>query len=633
MIKYYVFILQIFLISSISFSQSNPLPFGRTTLFAGSGSCAICHTGDGVVLTQNGVDVSPPTYWRSTMMANASKDPFWRAMVSEEIHTFPQLQQVIESTCTKCHSPMGFTEAMFDGHENYSIAEMKVDPVANDGVSCTVCHQINKDNFGTQQSFSGNYIINHDSTIYGPYENPETTAMISSFSYKPVYTTHMNESELCATCHTLFTPYINNQGEIAGTFAEQTPYIEWENSTYSLQGIQCQDCHLPKIYDPIDIASIPPTHTELRSPYWEHNFVGANAYMLQVLRNNITNLGLTASQENFDSTIVRAEDNLMNKALELSVSTEYKNDSLNIFVNIENKAGHKLPTGIPFRRMWIHLTVKDQSDNVLFESGAWDSQGKLLELDNSYEPHYNIITKQDQVQIYEGVLVDVDNSVTHTLLRASGYIKDNRIPPKGFLTTHESYDTTAIIGEALLDPDFNKTNGIEGSGADIVEYKIPASLSTNYKIKAEICLQTIKPGIAEHLASIDETDINQFVNIYNDIPNIPVIMKSVSLAVVTDVPEEASIKKGFYLSQNYPNPFNPSTIINYTLPQQSEVSLVVYDLLGNRVVELFSKVQSAGTYNFEFNTKKYPGKFASGIYYYKIQAGSYSETKKMVILK
>ena len=87
----------------ILFAQSDPLPFGRTTLFAGSGICEVCHASDGVVMTVNGLDVSPISHWRSTMMANATKDPFWRAVVAEEVHRFPTLQQTIETTCTKCH--------------------------------------------------------------------------------------------------------------------------------------------------------------------------------------------------------------------------------------------------------------------------------------------------------------------------------------------------------------------------------------------------------------------------------------------------------------------------------------------------------------------------------------------------
>ncbi|HKB86049.1 MAG TPA: hypothetical protein VKD08_07780, partial [Ignavibacteriaceae bacterium] len=115
-----------------------PLPTENSIIFSGSGNCADCHTGNGDVLSLNGVDISPPTYWRSTMMANSSKDPLWRAMVSEEVTEFPSLKDTIETLCTKCHAPMGYTEAIYQGHKSYSIAELRADPLANDGVSCTV---------------------------------------------------------------------------------------------------------------------------------------------------------------------------------------------------------------------------------------------------------------------------------------------------------------------------------------------------------------------------------------------------------------------------------------------------------------------------------------------------------------
>ncbi len=632
---------------NISIAQGLPLPFGRTVMFSGSGNCAMCHTGDGNVLSQNGADISPPTYWRSTMMANSSKDPFWRAVVAEEVHNYPQLQQTIETTCTRCHAPMGYTEAIYNGQTNYSMAELKLDPIANDGVSCTACHQIKSTNFGNPNSYSGHYIIENDSIIYGPYENPETTVMNMVVNFLPVYSTHMNSSELCATCHTLFTPYLDNQGQIAGQFPEQTPYLEWKNSVYSTQNVQCQDCHLPVTYEPIDIATIPPSHQVLRSPYWKHEFVGGNVYMLNLMKNNINDLGITASAEDFDSTIARAELNLTQKAIELDVTNQVENDSLNIFIKLTNKAGHKLPSGIPFRRMWIHLEVKDATGNVVFESGKWDSNGEIVGLNSDYEPHYNIIRDENEVQIYEGVMIDVDGNVTNRLLRASQYIKDNRIPPAGFTSSHPSYDTTKIYGDALIDPDFNRENGIEGSGSDIVTYRIPVLPNTNYNITAEICFQSIKPKVVDYLAVINEPDITQFVGMYNQLPNIPFIMQSVQRTVITDVEDSFSTITNFILEQNYPNPFNPSTKIKFSVPyefnskeqvasgRKTHVNLSVYDMLGNLVATLVDEEKAPGTYEIEFTTESISknSKLASGIYLYKIRAGAFVETKKMVLLR
>ena len=535
---------------------------------------------------------------------------------------------------------MGYTEAIFNGATNYSMAQMKADPIANDGVSCTVCHQIKPDNFGMQTSYSGHYEINPDSIIYGPYQNPELQRNVAYVSFFTRFTlTHMNQSELCATCHTLFTPYLDNQGQIAGEFPEQTPYIEWKNSIYPAQNTQCQDCHMPMITDSVDIASIPPMHQVYRSPFWKHVFVGGNVYMLRMLKDNISPLGLTASAENFDSTIVRAEENLTKKAIDLYITTTYENDSLNVFVKIENKTGHKIPSGIPFRRMWIHLKVTDPSNNVVYESGNYNGLGEITGLDTDYEPHYDLITNEDEIQIYEGVMVDVDLAVTNTLLRASQYIKDNRIPPKGFTTTHPSYDTTAIFGSAVSDPNFNKENSTEGTGSDIVNYRFPVTNETTYKVFAEVCFQTIKPRVVEQFATISEPDITQFVGMYDNLPNIPFILKSDSLNVfVSDVADDLSTIKDFKLSQNYPNPFNPSTKINYQIQLASKVSLKIFDVLGNEVATLVDENNSAGSYEISFDASSL-NVISSGVYFYKLEAtpnnGSniFREVRKMILLK
>ncbi len=85
----------------------------------------------------------------------------------------------------------------------------------------------------------------------------------------------------------------------------------------------------------------------------------------------------------------------------------------------------------------------------------------------------------------------------------------------------------------------------------------------------------------------------------------------------------------FELSQNYPNPFNPSTQISYTVPQKSQVTLKVFNLLGMEVATLFSGVQEAGKHEVAFNASN----FASGVYFYRLQAGSVSITRKMVFVK
>ncbi len=94
-------------------------------------------------------------------------------------------------------------------------------------------------------------------------------------------------------------------------------------------------------------------------------------------------------------------------------------------------------------------------------------------------------------------------------------------------------------------------------------------------------------------------------------------------------PRRCGRRSSFILSQNYPNPFNPTTTINYAIPKSSFVTIKVYDLLGNEVAALVSGMKASGNYKVEFNASK----LSSGVYFYRIQAGSFVKTKKLILLK
>ncbi len=89
----------------------------------------------------------------------------------------------------------------------------------------------------------------------------------------------------------------------------------------------------------------------------------------------------------------------------------------------------------------------------------------------------------------------------------------------------------------------------------------------------------------------------------------------------------------FTLAQNYPNPFNPSTVIQYQIPKNEFVTLKIYDLLGKEVATLISGQKDAGSYQVEFNADNLPNKITSGIYFYTLKAGNFSQTKKLVLMK
>jgi hypothetical protein len=106
------------------------------------------------------------------------------------------------------------------------------------------------------------------------------------------------------------------------------------------------------------------------------------------------------------------------------------------------------------------------------------------------------------------------------------------------------------------------------------------------------------------------------------------IIYKISLGA-SDAEGEEQLEKNYRLGQNYPNPFNPSTTISFTLPQKELVSIAVTDVLGNEVTRLVNEEKTAGAHTVSFNAAALP----SGIYFYTIRAGKYSDTRKMILMR
>jgi hypothetical protein len=105
-------------------------------------------------------------------------------------------------------------------------------------------------------------------------------------------------------------------------------------------------------------------------------------------------------------------------------------------------------------------------------------------------------------------------------------------------------------------------------------------------------------------------------------------------STILSVDDIISELTNFSLAQNYPNPFNPSTMISYQLPVGGDVTLKIYDILGNEIATLVNEYKPAGRYQIEFNS--HSGKvrnLTSGVYFYQIKAGEFIQTKKMILLK
>jgi hypothetical protein len=122
---------------------------------------------------------------------------------------------------------------------------------------------------------------------------------------------------------------------------------------------------------------------------------------------------------------------------------------------------------------------------------------------------------------------------------------------------------------------------------------------------------------------------NDSIYMYNNSKNISRLIITAFAEIITDVNNERGIPVGYSLSQNFPNPFNPTTAISYQLPAYSHVMIKVYDLLGREVSTLVNENKPAGNYSVQFNA----GKLTSGVYFYRMESGSFSQTKKLLLLK
>ncbi len=508
-------------------AQDTPLDAFTTADFSGSGICASCHTRlrDGA-----GADVSMPTAWRSTMMANAGKDPIWQAKVSSEVARFPALQGVIEKKCTTCHMPMAETQAVADGApvamlgDGFSAADHPLHAAAMDSVSCTVCHQVRDEKLGEMESFSGGYTIDTSTNppnrpIFGPYQRPVARQMQNNAGFTPVYGAHMKSAGHCATCHNLYTPYVDAQGNILGEFPEQTPYTEWQYSRFGAESDSCQSCHMPLAEGSV-VISLRPGNLAPRQPFYQHFFVGGNAFMLRILAGWGGELEVTADPAHFAVTAARVTDQVGQRTVDLTLqSLELLDGTLSAQLQVTPLTGHKFPTSFPSRRAWLHVTVADAAGKVVFESGRHNTDGTIAgnaaDTDaTAFEPHYDVITQPDQVQIYEPIMGDNEGHVTYTLLRGAKYLKDSRLLPAGADKAKLPADI-AVYGEAAGDPNFV-------GGGDLITYQVDVKGATGpFTVSAELLYEPLSYRFVQDLL-VDKTPLTErFSGYYGETDKTP----------------------------------------------------------------------------------------------------------------
>ncbi len=425
--------------------------------------CTMCHTRipkpGGSWQDQAGW-VGPSHLWKNSMMAHAAQDPYWRAKVAFETGLAPAEKAAIEDKCLRCHAP---ADQYPKRAANGQLAMSAVTDLGREGVTCTVCHQMEGAGLGQAASFTGSFTLGTKDRIYGPFPEPFTMPMLHHTGFTATEAGHIRQSALCGTCHTVITHPRGGQSD----FIEQAPFLEWLASDYPKQGSTCQKCHMPELDGPQYIAHRPPggafPPTSPRSPFGQHLFAGGNVLIPAMLGNS--------------EMEARARRQL-GQALRLDVQTRREGGGAVLTVLVTNLTGHKLPTAYPSRRMWLHVRATDAAGKMVYESGAWDPDSTAL--NGAAEP-----------VVFEAEYADVHGKPTVSLLQAARYRKDTRILPAGFRP--ERLEEAGLRGFNIAPV------GVPGgmdfrAGSAAVTYRIPGTGPLQFTVEA--LFQTIKPGHA-----------------------------------------------------------------------------------------------------------------------------------------
>lgn len=529
--------------------------------FLTSDQCVGCHdasalqdsvTPNMLVTDRRGgrTNLSPYGEWSASLMGLAGRDPVFHAQLESETALHPEAAGFTENLCYRCHGVMGQRQVHLDRGQPFSHAMVYAVPgddaatygaLARDGVSCVACHAVAPDGLGTLATFSGQFNVGPPTEVYGPYPDPLTYPMRQALGITPQGGSQVSSSALCGSCHTVILPKVptayrgaDPAADSAITFDyEQTTYLEWRNSQFQNEiepfdwaaARTCQQCHMPETFEGkqlkprianIEDNTYPPVDgrapdgeitMQEREPYGRHTLVGINLFVMQMFQQFQSVLGIHESDDMVPTDTTQSLATAGEASLELAraetakleiVSLGRAGESLEAVVRLTNLAGHKLPSGVNFRRAFIELTALDADGQVLWGSGQTspygvivDGNGRPLDTEFSrttWQPHHETIDRQDAVQIYEIRDLDDRGELTTSFLGLFTTTKDNRLLPKGWRTDAPNTDFMQPTG-VTDDPRY-----ADGSGTDEVTYRIPRGKGAGpATVQARLYYQSIAP--------------------------------------------------------------------------------------------------------------------------------------------
>ena len=335
---------------------------------------------------------------------------------------------------------------------------------------------------------------------------------------------------------------------------EQATFLEWQNSAFARnpgkegsQFASCQDCHMPGGYESLDgsididqlttqIATIQDVNypqaenrlpnddidIPLRDNYTRHEHVGLNVFLLEMFDQFPDILGvsktdyMTSATNGVDIAIENMVRQAQQNTAEISVDdVALSGNNLKATVNIRNLTGHRFPSGVAFRRAFVEFLVLDGNE-VVWGSGRTNGVGVILGGDGkplpteflpnstTYQPHHQVITSEDQVQIYEELNQNADKEFTTSFIHRVYDIKDNRLLPDGWRTATFFKPDGEVLYEFMEatdpratgdDPDYmDQGPGFEGGDSLVYDVTLPEGIdSASLTVRASLYSQAIPP--------------------------------------------------------------------------------------------------------------------------------------------
>lgn len=495
---------------------SQPLESGN---LESPNKCDNCHGG-------YDINVEMAYSWRGSMMSQAMRDPLFLAAMAIANQDAPASGDL----CIRCHTPQGWLGGRSTPTDGSALL-----PEDYESVMCDFCHKLIKpsplgvnpypndsiytaDTYANDQVYlatitaipshpaNGMAVVDNGNAKRGPYSdaNPKHQHLYSPFH---------NTSEICGTCHDVSNPvfskdpsgkYLPNSFDAPAPdfspyelFPIERTYSEWLMSEYNQSGVYapqfggnldtvstCQDCHMRAVTG----YGANKSGILLRDDLALHDMTGGNTFVPYIIDSLYSASGVVDGAA-LMAGVARARIMLQNAA-SMMLTPAVSGTRHLLTVRIINETGHKLPSGYPEgRRIWINIQAYDGSDNLIYESGAYDSATAVLTQDADLKNYH------------------IEPGISNTLAPVVGYpagpsfhfvlndtiYMDNRIPPRGF--TNAAFET-------IQSPPIGYTYS-DGQYWDETDYLIPGGAA---KIKVRLFYQTTSKEFVEFMRDENVTD-------------------------------------------------------------------------------------------------------------------------------